>query len=332
MSFFSRLKSALKHTQHPQAMRRNPSMAQGESLVRVSAPYAYPGSTERLYRIYVPPGYRPGKPLPLVMVLHGCMQDHLDIQAISQFDLVADKHDFIVVYPFVTRYTDMRTHNCWGWWRPEHITPGNGEVADLASIVNEVRSEFSIDARRIHITGVSAGGCMAVAALTAYANQFASGAAVAALAYGEGPKAIIPLSFSGKRQYQPLQKTVALMSKIRNNDRTVRPLLIMHSDGDRSVHTQAAENLRDSWLHYFSPGIRLANHVEQHSTHGTPWVHTRYHRRFGGSIVETIFLHGLAHGWYGGAPGKFSFPKAPPTAELMWDFFSRHPLSTDAKP
>jgi poly(hydroxyalkanoate) depolymerase family esterase len=332
MNFFNRLKSVLKHTRHRQTVRRNPSMAQGESLVRVSAPHTYPGSTERLYRIYVPPGYRPDKPLPLIMVLHGCLQDHLDIQAISQFDLVADQHKFIVVYPFVTRYTDLRTHNCWGWWRPEHITPGRGEVADLDHIVDEVRSEFSIDARRIHIAGVSAGGCMAVAALTALTNRFASGAAVAALAYGEGPRAIISLSLSGKRHYQPVKKTVALMSKVRDNDRTVPPLLVVHSDGDRSVHTQAAENLRDSWLGYFGSGLKLIKQEEQHSTHGTPWLHTRYRLRFGGSIVETIFLHGLAHGWYGGAPGRFSYPLAPPLAELMWDFFSRHPLNTIAKP
>lgn len=331
MKFLNKLKSLLKHIQPPRAQSRNLSTAQGKSLVRVSTQHAYTGSEERLYRIYVPPGYRTDQPLPLVMVLHGCKQDHLDIQAISAFDLVADRHNFIVVYPFVTRYTDIRTHNCWGWWRPEHITPGSGEVADLANIVDEVRSEFAINARRIHIAGVSAGGCMAVAALIVYSNRFASGAAVAALAYGEGPRAIIPLSLSGKRHYQPLKNTVALMSRIRNHDRTAPPLLIVHSHGDRSVHTQAAENLRDSWLSYFGADMKLIKHEEHHSTHGTPWIHTRYRRRFGSSIVETIFLHGLAHGWYGGAPGKFSFPMAPPSAELMWDFFSRHPLNTDIK-
>ena len=331
MKFLNKLKYLLKQTQFPHVVRYDLSTPQGKSLVRITTQHAYTGSEERLYRIYVPPGYRAAQPLPLVMVLHGCNQDHLDIQTISQFDLTADRHNFIVVYPFVTRYPDMRASNCWGWWRPEHITPGSGEVADLASIVDEVRSEFSINTRRIHIAGVSAGGCMVVAALIAYINRFASGAAVAALAYGEGPRAIIPFSLSGKRHYQPLKKTVALMRKIRNNDRTVPPLLIVHSHGDRSVHTQAAENLRDSWLSYFGAGLKLIKQEEQHSTHGTPWVHTRYRRRFGSSIVETIFLHGLAHGWYGGAPGKFSFPMAPSTAELMWNFFDRHPLSADTK-
>lgn len=332
MNFFKKLKSLLKQVQrHPHARSLSLTTAQGQSLVRVSTQHTYAGSEERLYRIYVPPAYHSDQPLPLVMVLHGCNQDHLDIQAISQFDLAADTHNFIAVYPFVTRYPDMRARNCWGWWRPEHITPGSGEVEDLAKIIDEVRSEFVIDTRRIHIAGVSAGGCMAVAALIVHTTRFASGASVAALAYGEGPRAIIALSLSGKRHYQPLKKTVALMRKIRNNDRTVSPLLIVHSHDDRAVHTQAAENLRDSWLSYFGAGIKLIKQEEQHSTHGTPWIHTRYRRRFGNSIVETIFLHGLAHGWYGGAPGKFSFPMAPPSAELMWDFFSRHPLNTDIK-
>lgn len=332
MKFFKQLKLLFKQSQTPQVEHDDLPTPQGECLVRVSTQYAYTGSEERLYRIYVPSGYHSEQPLPLVMMLHGCNQDHLDIQAISQFDLAADKHNFIVVYPFVTRYPDMRAQNCWGWWRPEHITPGSGEVEDLARIIDEVRAEFAIDTRRVHIAGVSAGGCMAVAALIVHTNRFASGAAVAALAYGEGPRAIISFSLSGKRHYQPLKKTVALMRKIRNNDRTASPLLIVHSHGDRAVHTQAAENLRDSWLSYFGTGIKLIKQEEQHSTYGTPWTHARYRRRFGGSIVETIFLHGLAHGWYGGASGKYSFPMAPSTAELMWDFFNRHPLNGDAKP
>jgi len=40
--------------------------------------------------------------------------------------------------------------------------------------------------------------------------------------------------------------------------------------------------------------------------------------------VETLFLQGLGHGWYGGAPGAHSYTDAPPIADMIWNFFRRH--------
>jgi poly(hydroxyalkanoate) depolymerase family esterase len=321
MKIFKRVKRLFK--QRKPRIKTEPL---GKAFDRESEKQRYPGSQKRQYRVYLPTGYRNNRPAPLVMVLHGCLQDHLAIQAISDFDAVAEQHDFIVVYPFVTRYTDIRTRNCWGWWRAKHISPGSGEVEDLWRIVEKVSAEFSIDARRIHIAGLSSGGCMAVAALTVHANRFASGAAVAALAYGETPSAIIKRPFATDRLYMSITETTALMEKARNHNRTAAPLFIVHSHDDDAVHIKAAENLRDSWLAYFSADMQPHIREHHHSTEGTPWVHTRYGKRFSNSIVETVFLHGPGHGWYGGAPGKFSYPTAPPTAELMWDFFSEHAL------
>ncbi len=62
------------------------------------------------------------------MVLHGCQQYHEDIRAISNFDAIADRAGFIVVYPSVTSYRDIRLENCWGWWMAKEIRPGGGEV------------------------------------------------------------------------------------------------------------------------------------------------------------------------------------------------------------
>ena len=319
LGFFDRIRSML---------RRDSEFTEtpGENFDRVLAQRDYPGSQKRLYRVHTPPGLRAGAPLPLVMVLHGCLQDHLDIQAISRFDAVADRHNFITLYPFVTHYSDIRTRNCWGWWLKKHITPGSGEVEDLWQIVEAVSAEFSVDPRRIHIAGLSSGGCMTVAALTVHANRFASGAVVAGLAYGETPGAILTLPFSEQRHYKSVADTVAQMRKIRRNERTPTPLFIVHSHADQTVHIQAATNLRNSWLEYFSSDKTLMARAKHYVTRGTPWVHTRYGSWFGSSLVETVFLQGLAHGWYGGAAGKFSYTEAPVTAELMWRFFSRHPL------
>ncbi len=325
MSYFERFKSLLRCLNKGCEVERK-----GEIHDRMSQKYYHPHSKKRHYRVYLPRHYREGKPLPLVMVLHGCRQDHQDIQAISDFDRLADTYNFIVVYPFVTRYSDIRTRNCWGWWRPEHIKPGFGEVEDLRRIVEEVADEFPVNHRRIHIVGLSSGGGMAVAALTVHAGYFASGAVIAGVPYGESASAVA-LPFKSARRYRPVDVTVAMMEKARENDRTPVPICIVHSHDDATVSIKAAKNLRDSWLRYFAYDKKLAKRLKSGSTRGVPWKHTRYRDRSGKSIVETIFLSGPGHGWYGGASGRFSYPTAPPVSDMIWKFFAGHVLSTEAE-
>ena len=293
---------------------------------RTSKRYLHRANKKRIYNVYVPRRYKHGKPVPLIMVLHGCRQTQHDIREITGFNALADKHNFIVVYPFVTHYNDLRTRNCWGWWRPEHIKTGSGEVEDLRCIVQEVSQEFTINEKRIHITGLSSGAGMTVAALTAHPGLFASGAACAGLPYGERASAV-NTAFTPGDVFRPIDTIVKMMGKVRNGDQTAVPLLVVHSHQDETVNIQAGHNLRDSWLvfHGFDRK-RHARSVKYRYDKGTPWVHTKYGRWLRKSVVETIFLEGPGHGWYGGNEGEFSFPQGPDISRLIWKFFKRHAL------
>lgn len=319
MSFFKRFRWPFRRT----ALLVQPGL-QGTVLDRVAAKGRHPASSQRLYRLYIPASCQTGKPAPLVMVLHGCLQTHLEIQSISGFDALAEQQGFMVVYPFVTGYSDIRIRNCWGWWLSRHIRPGSGEVEDLWQIVEQVASDFVVDHDRIHIAGLSSGAGMTVAALTVHRGRFASGMAVAGVAYGEGPRAALQLPFNIKRRYAPVNNTIALMRSVRHNDANLAPLLIVHSHDDDAVHIQAAENLRDSWLGYLGTDGEFDSQQVQHLTAGTAWTQTRYAGTAGPSVVETLFLRGPGHGWYGGAPGRFSYPHAPRITEIAWQFFQQH--------
>ena len=54
---------------------------------------------KREYLLYVPKSYDRAKPTPLVMSLHGAAMWPTSQMNISQWNLVADEHGFIVVYP-----------------------------------------------------------------------------------------------------------------------------------------------------------------------------------------------------------------------------------------
>ena len=284
----------------------------------------HPGSRNRRYRVHVPGGSRSGKPRPLVMVLHGCNQDNRDIEQISGFSALADQHDFLVVYPFVTSYRGIRNKNCWGWWFDREIHAGAGEVEDLWHIIEEVQQLYPVDPNRIHIAGLSSGAGMTVAMLVVHAKKIASGAAVAGLPYAENAKAVRH-GLNRDPQNRPVVAIVKEMQEELDDYRRAVPIQIIHSAGDETVDINSAYTLRDSWGHCFGVETRWSEQVTTGETAGTAWEHTRFTDEQSQSIIETYFLEGPGHGWYGGPPGKYSFPDAPDVTREIWQFFSTHP-------
>lgn len=297
---------------------------------RVSRRRSYPGSRRRRFELHLPEGYNGGTARPLLMVLHGCRQTSADIRDISDFDAVADREGFIVVYPFVTGYSGLRIRNCWGWWIDSEIRPGAGEVEDLWQIIEQVSEEVSIDTRRIHIAGLSSGAGMAVAAMVAHADRIASGAAVAGIPYSETPRAVSH-GAPGGVSFKRTELVVDAMRSVLGEHGRPSPIFIVHSRDDAVVDIQAARNLRDSWAQCYRLDPTRPVSENTGTTDGAAWVHARYRKTRQRSAIETLFIEGRGHGWYGGRPGKFSYPAAPNISELMWRFFKRHPLQVERR-
>jgi poly(hydroxyalkanoate) depolymerase family esterase len=298
----------------------------GSNVRKIFRARAYPGSRRREYLVHVPPSYEREERVPLVMVLHGCNQDHVDMQTVTRFDELADRHGFIVVYPFITGYRGVRLRNCWGWWRSNDISRGRGEVEDLWNIINAVRRSHRIDADRIHVTGLSSGAGMTIAMAVVHGGKIASCATVAGVAYGESIWAL------GKYpRVKQTSATVAEMRQAMGKNRSLTPLFIAHSADDEVVGLRAANKLRDSWLECFDldPGTATVTrgiHARK------PWLLTTYSDQDGAESLNYFVLKGYEHGWYGGASGPFSVPDAPDVSSMIWSFFARHPRRSTTRP
>ncbi len=285
----------------------------------------YPGSRMRRYLVHVPPGSSERGPLPLVMVLHGCRQDNQDIERISGFNEVADQHGFLVAYPFVTTYRGLRITNCWGWWFDREIHRGAGEVEDLWQIIEEIKTHHPVDKQRIHVSGLSSGAGMIIAMMVAHSDKIASGASVAGIPYTERPEAIRH-AFNRSPRNKPVQAVVSAMrAELNENPRTI-PLQIIHSENDETVDIQSAKNLRDSWAQCFGVDLGHTLNTREGRVGTTHWRHTQYKNSDKESVLETYFMNGPGHGWYGGKPGDFSFPQAPDVSRLIWAFFDKNRL------
>jgi len=285
----------------------------------------YPGSRSRHYVVHLPRGKVGKRPRPLVVVLHGCRQDNRDIEAITGFNELADRHGFLVAYPFVTSYRGMRNRNCWGWWFDREIHAGAGEVEDLWQIVEDIRRRYAVDETRIHVTGLSSGAGMAVAMMVAHAGKIASGAAVAGVPYAEQATAARH-ALNQEPRNRPVVAIVKAMRAEMGEDARLVPLQIVHSRDDHKVDINSAQVLRDSWGHCFDVDTRHPARVTSGREGATSWEHSRYADASGATVIETLFLEGPGHGWYGGNPGEFSFPDGPDIKLGMWKFFEAHPL------
>jgi polyhydroxybutyrate depolymerase len=108
---------------------------------------------EREYILYVPKNYHRGKPAPLVITLHGAgVSPRLQME-MSEWNEVADREGFLVVYPSGTTGGGPRV------WRMS----GAGETRDvrfISDLIGEIQKTYSIDPRRIYANGLSNGGGM----------------------------------------------------------------------------------------------------------------------------------------------------------------------------
>ena len=273
-------------------------------------------SRQRRYRVYVPKGYDASKPSALLVVLHGCHQSHEDIQKITGFDALADKEQFLVVYPYVTSYLGYRARQCWGWWIKAHRTRGRGEVEDIARVVEQVRQDYSVDSSRLYVCGLSSGGAMAVNCLVAHPDKYAGGASVAGLAYGETPSAVKSSTYAMQR-YHSLQRLCAVM---RSNLAGEEPpnLLIVHSDADEVVSENATNNLEQSWQRVAELDEERASKWQINGElQGVPWSLHGYASEDQQRLLR-LNTSGFPHGWLGGPQGEHSSPNAPNVANLIW--------------
>ncbi len=128
-------------------------------------------SGARNFKLYIPSGDAT-TPLPLVVMLHGCTQGPDDFATGTRANRWAEDKRCMVVYP--EQIQRANAHRCWNWFRPLDQQAGLGEPAIIAGIVRQVIDQYPIDAQRVYVAGLSAGGAMAAIMAREYPELFAA--------------------------------------------------------------------------------------------------------------------------------------------------------------
>ncbi len=131
------------------------------------------GGLHRDYRLHVPPAAAFGRPLPLVLNLHGATQNGLLEEVQSGMDASADQDGYLVAYPDGTRIAKVLTPDPvakqaqYGWNAGQccglPVTRHINDVGFLEKVIADIARRTPTDLRRVYMTGISNGGMMAYA-------------------------------------------------------------------------------------------------------------------------------------------------------------------------
>jgi poly(hydroxyalkanoate) depolymerase family esterase len=253
------------------------------------------------------------KPLPLIVMLHGCNQEVEDFARGTRMHLHAARHACVVAYP--AQATQANGARCWNWWDALHQQRDTGEPAIIAGLTRRLVSEYDIAADKVFIAGFSAGGAMAATMAVLYPDIYAALGIHSGVPHGAARdflSAMVAMQHGAQAGYavHPSHGEV--------------PTIVFHGDEDNMVHaTHAAQFMNPSRRQRIA-ACGGESHTESVTHRPGRRGYTRTVRldREQQIFSEQWMVHGGGHAWYGGdATGTWVDPDGPDAAREMVRFF-----------
>lgn len=268
----------------------------------------------RHYRLFIPAGATARKPIPLLLLLHGCAQDSAAFAASTRCASLARDKGFAVLMPEQAR--EANPQRCWNWFgNPMQI---GLEAKILMAIVDHVQAAHPRLRGPLFALGLSAGGAMALTLGLQFSARFAAvGSHSGAAPFSAASALQAGQSMRGRRS----PDAEAIVRHLEG--RAPPPLLLIHGDSDRVVDVGNARAAAALWLDLQPEGRVIAERSSsaqrggRHAVRRTDWL------AGGQPCVRLLEVAGLGHAWSGGAAGQaFSDPAGPDALRLAWQFFS----------
>lgn len=275
------------------------------------------GDFKRNYLIHIPPGYDGRNELPMVVVVHGAFDTAKGIEKIAGFSEIADRENFIVLYPNGIGILGYLQHwnagHCCGKSQTDEID----DVGFVAAAIESAGKQVQVDPTRIYMVGFSNGGMFTYRFAAEKSHMLAAAAALAASIGSRTPDDV--------KAWQ-----------IPQPDHPVS-FLIMHGTADKSVPFDGMASQRKGTPRFYQSvdastdfwrsqnGCKEAQPPQQLLDGGAAQL-TKWSDCTSGHPVWLIALKNWEHIW----PGPYFTAnltandpfKDFDAAEIIWDFFS----------
>ena len=261
------------------------------------------------------------KPIPLVIMLHGCDQTAPDFAAGTRMNRLAARHGFAVLYP----QQSIRAHaqRCWPWYK-RSLQQGGDEIALIAGMTLKAIERHGFDRSRVYAAGLSAGAALAQTLAVRHPDLFAAVGSHSGPAYGVASSRMSAFSVMQNGGQQVDQPIVHVLQA--RPDFPEMPMMILQGAMDHVVRPVNARRL----VQQFRSLNRLADAptaapLSKPARGANDAYRLTDYRRGRKTLVRLCEVAHLAHAWSGGDPSlRYNAAQGPDASALLWDFFKRH--------
>lgn len=292
----------------------------------------------RSYQVYLPHNYdlnETVKKLPIVVALHGCMQDSKAFAAGTRLNKWADKMGFAVLYPEQDKLYNI--YNCWNWFLPQNQYKNTGEAELIMGGLSKVIKQFNFDDSKVFLLGMSAGGAMATVLANCYPNNFQAVATHHSPMYlaAENPATAKEVVYNGSKKSPEVAATRGYACSGLKRTNKILPTLIIHGSKGvvmKPLHAEQVEEEMKAFNDFLDNGkrdnsldnlkrIKKIHPKRKYAYELTTWSHKRK------PYIYKYMIEELGHAWSGG-DNQFEFndPHGPDSTKIILDFFKKQNL------
>lgn len=260
----------------------------------------------RSYILYVPKSYRPDRPVPLVISIHGHAEWPAHLMETTQWNQVAEENGFLVVYPSGSNFP-MHWYSSGKTDGPDRTAK---EIAFFSALIDQLEQKYAIDPARIYANGFSNGGGMSFLLSCKLADRIA---AIGSVSGG------FLLPWDECTPSRPV------------------PIIVFHGDDDRVVPYTGGPS---AYFNYPFPDIRtwVETYAQRNGCQETYLLVPAYREASGvhytrcSQQADVFFytIQGGGHTWPAGQDTpEFKSGHAVQYVDAtrkMWEFFQQHPL------